>query len=124
MTGTDLSQIQPLSAAPSNCTFVQDDVEDEWIFAQAFDYVHLRMMMMSFDDHCAVMRKVFEHLVPGGWVEYQEGSLDFVDHAREEGGSGEVVASKEAYERWIGLVRDGARRNGKVERAGDGRIRC
>lgn len=74
--GTDLSAIQPRFAAPPNCTFIQDDAEDEWVFAQAFDYVHLSMMITCFDDHKRVMRNIFENLKPGGWVEYQDTTFD------------------------------------------------
>ena len=69
--GTDLSLIQPTHAAPSNCSFIREDVEDNWTQDRLFDFVHLRLMVTCFNDHDAVMKKIYDHLVPGGYVEYQ-----------------------------------------------------
>lgn len=65
-----------------NCYFQKDDIEDEWVFAvpdNKFDYIHLRLMVSCFNDPEKVMRSVFEHLNPGGWVEYQDSSLPIYD---------------------------------------------
>lgn len=70
--GTDLSLIQPPNA-PDNCFFVKEDAElDEWTLPTLFDYIHLRMVHTCFDDHRAVIRKCFENLEPGGWIELQD----------------------------------------------------
>ena len=71
--GTDLSPIQP-EYVPPNCSFEVDDAEDEWLFSQRFDYVHLRMMFHCFGDHRQVMRSTFENLQPGGYMEWQDWS--------------------------------------------------
>jgi ubiquinone/menaquinone biosynthesis C-methylase UbiE len=66
----------------SNCTFQKDDVEDEWVFPvpdNKFDYVHLRFMVSCFDHPRKVMTNAFNHLKPGGWVEYQDSVMPFVD---------------------------------------------
>ncbi|KAI4594677.1 hypothetical protein KJ359_007770 [Pestalotiopsis sp. 9143b] len=71
--GTDLSLIQPPEGSiPSNCTFERDDVEEEWVFDRLFDYIHLRAMLTCFNDHVGVLRKVYDNLQPGGWVEYHD----------------------------------------------------
>jgi SAM-dependent methyltransferase len=44
--GTDLSPIQP-TYAPQNCSFVVENVEDEWVFREPFDYIHGRMLMLG-----------------------------------------------------------------------------
>lgn len=88
--GTDISMIQPaLDISPANCSFVLDDIEDEWIFDRSFDYVHLRSMLTCFNDHKSVLQKIFENLRPGGWVEYQ----DVLPQ-----GIGKDAANEEAYQ--------------------------
>ncbi len=47
--GTDLSPIQP-SFVPPNLRFEIDDVEDEWIFKNKFDFIHCRMLTGSIAD--------------------------------------------------------------------------
>lgn len=74
--GTDLSQIQPHGIHP-RVHWIQEDADDDWVsFTMPFDYIHLRMMVTCFRDHRAVIQKIYDHLKPGGWVEYQEGGLD------------------------------------------------
>lgn len=72
MIGTDLSAIQPHPDVP-NCTFIKDDSEDPWEFRGIrFDYVHLRFVVTCFNDHNGVLSQAFDHLKPGGWIEYQD----------------------------------------------------
>jgi SAM-dependent methyltransferase len=44
--GTDLSPIQP-TCVPPNCSFVVDNIEDEWIFREPFDYIHSRTILLG-----------------------------------------------------------------------------
>lgn len=90
--GTDLSLIQP-SNAPPNCTFVREDADGEWTLEQQFDLVHLRMMCTCFADSRGVMQKVFDHLRPGGWVEYQDYAFETVgaDEAVDEALRGSAI---------------------------------
>ncbi|UNI13582.1 hypothetical protein JDV02_000311 [Purpureocillium takamizusanense] len=71
--GSDLSMIQPTDAA-ANCSFVKEDAEnDEWAYqCDFFDYVHLRLLFTCFGDIRPVLRNVYKHLKPGGWVEFQD----------------------------------------------------
>ncbi|KAK3367825.1 S-adenosyl-L-methionine-dependent methyltransferase [Podospora didyma] len=69
--GTDLSPIQP-EYVPPNCRFEIDDAEDEWIYGETFDYIHLRMMFHCFRDHARVMRSAIGHMRPGGYMEWQD----------------------------------------------------
>jgi SAM-dependent methyltransferase len=64
--GTDLSPIQP-EFSPPNCSFVVENVEDEWMFREPFDYIHGRMLMLGIHDWAKYFRQCFEHLKPGGW---------------------------------------------------------
>jgi SAM-dependent methyltransferase len=71
--GTDLSPIQPVWS-PSNCRFYVDDMESEWayLFDEAFDYIHGRVMGGSIGDWDRFLYQIKDHLKPDGWVEFQE----------------------------------------------------
>ncbi|KAL4787886.1 S-adenosyl-L-methionine-dependent methyltransferase [Aspergillus varians] len=71
--GTDLSPIQP-SFSPPNCTFIIDDAESDWAFSEdeAFDYIHARSMGGGIGDWDHLLRQAYNHLKPGGWIEFQE----------------------------------------------------
>jgi hypothetical protein len=90
--GTDLSAIQPSLGVP-NCTFLKDDAEEEWVFPLPhleetepcvgicehrimFDYVHLRAMVTCFNDPKMVMKNALKNLNPGGWIEFQEATME------------------------------------------------
>lgn len=78
--GTDLSLIQPRgSVLPPNVSFVKEDSErDEWVFAQAFDFVYLRFVLSCFDDHRTVMRKALDGMRPGGWIELLDPTFELL----------------------------------------------
>ncbi|KAI1499049.1 S-adenosyl-L-methionine-dependent methyltransferase [Biscogniauxia marginata] len=70
--GVDLSPIQP-PWTPPNVKFIIDDFEeDEWLNGSGWDLVHLRSMSASIRDAAKLCRATFEHLRPGGWMEWQE----------------------------------------------------
>lgn len=70
--GSDLSLIQPKDVV-HNCSFVKEDAEnDEWTYNQTFDYIHFRLLFTCFNDLSAVLRKTYNHLESGGWVEFQD----------------------------------------------------
>ncbi|KAJ4390790.1 hypothetical protein N0V93_004388 [Gnomoniopsis smithogilvyi] len=69
--GVDTRQIQPVYVPP-NCHFLRENSEKDWSFKLRFDYIHLRMMATCFSSYEDMVKKVFTHLRPGGWVEYQE----------------------------------------------------
>lgn len=76
MIGTDLSAIQPRSSIP-NCEFIRDDAEAEWLFnGIQFDYVHLRFVYTCFNDQRLVMQNAFKNMKPGGWIEYQDSTME------------------------------------------------
>lgn len=76
--GTDLSLIQPANA-PANCSFVKENSEyDDWIFPQPFDFVFMRMVFTCFDNHLTVIKKSFDNLRPGGWIEMQDLSPELI----------------------------------------------
>ncbi|KAK9436996.1 UMTA methyltransferase family protein [Metarhizium brunneum] len=73
--GTDLSPIQP-QWAPPNTEFRVEDLDDEhrpWssIYAGA-DAIHTRALLPTLRNPKLVLRRAFENLKPGGWVECHE----------------------------------------------------
>lgn len=70
--GTDISAIQP-SYIPPNCRFEIHDVESDWTFPKNhFDLIHIRYLVGSIGDWDALMKKAFDHLAPGGYLEIGE----------------------------------------------------
>lgn len=69
--GTDLSPIQPVSV-PSNCSFIVENVEDEWVYPEPFDYIHSRMIVLGIHDWKRYFQQCYDNLKPGGWCEVQE----------------------------------------------------
>ncbi|KAF4811474.1 putative methyltransferase tdiE [Colletotrichum siamense] len=69
--GNDLSPVQP-DHTPPNVRFEVDDVEDEWTFSRPFDYIHSRVMTSSISDWSLYLRRCFDNLEPGGYLELQE----------------------------------------------------
>ncbi|KAL1884192.1 hypothetical protein VTK73DRAFT_5328 [Phialemonium thermophilum] len=101
--GTDLSPIQP-EYVPKNCRFEIDDAEDEWAFRTKFDFIHGRALLSCFRDPGAVIRQAFNALVPGGYLEFQDGifPMSYVGPER----------TDTALYRWNELVLSGAERAG------------
>jgi SAM-dependent methyltransferase len=71
--GTDISPIQP-TWVPPNAGFYIDDAESEWLYNpnEAFDFIHLRGMGGSINDWDKLCAQCYNHVKPGGWVEFQE----------------------------------------------------
>ncbi|CAM1503446.1 Fc.00g082220.m01.CDS01 [Cosmosporella sp. VM-42] len=69
--GIDLSPIQP-SFVPQNVEFHIDDLDEDWTYSEPFDYIHSRMMNFSVQNWHGYLRKIFQNLTPGGYVEVQE----------------------------------------------------
>ncbi|WYZ44935.1 hypothetical protein EsH8_VIII_000251 [Colletotrichum jinshuiense] len=69
--GIDLSMSMP-EFVPPNVKFEIDDLEEDWTYSQPFDYIHSRMMTSSVGDWHVYLKKCFDNLTPGGYVELQE----------------------------------------------------
>ncbi|KAK5080418.1 hypothetical protein LTR05_008667 [Lithohypha guttulata] len=75
--GTDLSPIQP-NWIPPNVSFQVDDATDPWAFPkESFDFIHARSLAGSIQDWPALIRKAYEHLKPGGRIEFSEARMRF-----------------------------------------------
>lgn len=71
--GTDLSPIQP-TAVPPNVQFIVDDADqDDWaVPVNHYDLIHTRILMGCFTDFKDIIKKSFQHIKPGGWMESQD----------------------------------------------------
>ncbi|KAF7593497.1 hypothetical protein BBP40_011408 [Aspergillus hancockii] len=71
--GTDLSPVQP-NEVPENVHFIVDDAtEDEWLWRpNHFDFIHTGHLSGSLPSFKELLRKCFNHLKPGGYVECHE----------------------------------------------------
>ncbi|KAM0211287.1 hypothetical protein ACHAQD_010345 [Fusarium lateritium] len=69
--GLDLSPIQP-TWVPPNVNFMIDDIEDEWLNGDDFDFVHLRNMIPILKSPVLLLKQIFANMKPGAWVELQD----------------------------------------------------
>ncbi|KAK6220117.1 UMTA methyltransferase [Colletotrichum tabaci] len=69
--GNDLSPTQP-EWVPPNVRFEIDDVESSWIEGKKYDFIFCRYMVGAIGDWETLVKRVFNNLNPGGWVEFQD----------------------------------------------------
>ncbi|TDZ14679.1 Secondary metabolism regulator LAE1 [Colletotrichum orbiculare MAFF 240422] len=74
--GVDLAPIQP-GDVPPNVQFEVDDVEEEWLYSQTFDYIHIRFLNGSIADWKKLISRAFAFTKPGGYFELQENDFVF-----------------------------------------------
>ncbi|TDZ23361.1 Secondary metabolism regulator LAE1 [Colletotrichum orbiculare MAFF 240422] len=94
--GVDLSATQP-GSVPSNVRFEVDDIEDEWIFSQPFQYIHCRYISGGISDWSRFIRRCYENLEPGGYLEIQETDIN----VRSDDGT---LKPEHALSRWGQLI--------------------
>ncbi|KAG6034080.1 hypothetical protein E4U41_006693 [Claviceps citrina] len=109
VTGTDLSAMQPPHSLP-NLTFVQQDAETEaWPSSGAgpggYDYIHLRYTVSCFHSTPSVIRRAWENLAPGGWIEFFDPHHVYLPVDQPLAGT--------AVDRWASLVNEAARSVGR-----------
>ncbi|KAG7403054.1 putative methyltransferase tdiE [Fusarium oxysporum f. sp. rapae] len=103
--GIDLSPIQP-SFVPPNVEFLIDDIDEEWDYSAPFTYIHSRMMNMSIQNWEDYLRKIFDNLTPGGYVELQDGD------AVMESDDG-TLTKEHALSKWCNLLREASDKLGR-----------
>ena len=74
--GIDLSPIQPLDVPP-NVKFEVADFNDDWTFTHKFDFIHARALMGSSQDFPNLIRKAYDQLKPGGYLEMTDILMPF-----------------------------------------------
>lgn len=55
---------------PPNCVFEIDDFESDWLYKNKFDFIHGRELEGCVADEERLFRQAFEHLRPGGYLEW------------------------------------------------------
>ncbi|WKT53844.1 hypothetical protein QSH57_004428 [Fusarium oxysporum f. sp. vasinfectum] len=103
--GIDLSPIQP-NFVPANVEFQIDDIDEEWNYSAPFTYIHSRMMNMSIQNWEDYLRKIFDNLTPGGYVELQDGD------AVMESDDG-TLTKEHALSKWCNLLREASDKLGR-----------
>jgi len=58
---------------PPNVRFEVDDFEQDWVFREKFDLIHIRSLMGAVKDWPGLFRKMYSNLAPGGYIEVHEG---------------------------------------------------
>ena len=103
MLGIDISPPSERSVTgtvPSNCTFVKVNFEEDWSFAvdpeTHFDYIHSRLILPGVHNWPLLLRRCFEHMRPGGFIEVFEGLFDL---GFEDGRAGENEKKEEEEEK-------------------------
>ncbi|KAF5535367.1 methyltransferase [Fusarium mexicanum] len=98
--------IQQLSRVPPNVQFLIDDIDEDWDSSKPFDYIHSRMMNFSVMNWTDYLRKGFENLASGGYMEVQE--IDAF-HVSDDG----TLTEEHALFRWCVYLRDAAGKLGR-----------
>ncbi|KAL7274557.1 hypothetical protein RUND412_002525 [Rhizina undulata] len=78
--GVDLSPIRP-GWVPPNLTLEVEDVDEceTWQYEEnSFDFIHVRLMAGSIADWPKLLRRAYELLKPGGWIEVQDVGENFL----------------------------------------------
>lgn len=87
--GSDVSPTQAECNLPNVHWLIEDASKPDW-GSKRYDYIHTRMVMGTFDDFREIIKRSYEYLQPGGWLESQEaypsvlcddGTLDKESHA-------------------------------------------
>ena len=63
---------QPSLPELPNLKIVQLDAEEDWPFKQEFTFIHGRMLTSAIHDWPALIRRCWDHLEPGGWLEFKD----------------------------------------------------
>lgn len=106
--GIDLSPIQS-NWVPPNCSFIIDNVEDDWLYtpAQAFDYIHLRALSGSIKDWPRLYAQAYQHMKPGGWIESQ-------DHDVNVSCDDDTINKATDWLNWMKMINEAASKFGKI----------
>ncbi|KAJ9143406.1 TAM domain methyltransferase [Pleurostoma richardsiae] len=68
--GIDIERVRPAHKV-SNCQFLIMDATEEWTIDSKFDFIHVRMLG-DVPGKSQLVQSIYDHLNPGGWVEFTE----------------------------------------------------
>ncbi|KAI8411490.1 hypothetical protein FOFC_08084 [Fusarium oxysporum] len=102
----DFADDHPEAECP--CQFGVSDRRyyEEWNYSAPFTYIHSRMMNMSIQNWEDYLRKIFDNLTPGGYVELQDGD------AVMESDDG-TLTKEHALSKWCNLLREASDKLGR-----------
>ena len=63
----------------SNCNFYRANLEQDWSFPgshSSFDFISARMLIAAIQDWPQLLRRCYNHLSPGGYLEIFEGTFE------------------------------------------------
>jgi SAM-dependent methyltransferase len=67
--GVDTAAVQPQDVPP-NLQFEVDDIESDWLWPKnAFDFIHVREVVLAIRDWPRLIRQAYETLKPGSYLE-------------------------------------------------------
>ncbi|EWZ78494.1 hypothetical protein FOWG_17246 [Fusarium oxysporum f. sp. lycopersici MN25] len=95
-----------ICTVPANVEFQIDDIDEEWNYSAPFTYIHSRMMNMSIQNWEDYLRKIFDNLAPGGYVEPQ----DIDAFMKSDDGT---LTEAHALSKWCKLLREAAVKLGR-----------
>ncbi|KAI5801256.1 S-adenosyl-L-methionine-dependent methyltransferase [Geopyxis carbonaria] len=107
--GNDLSPVQP-TWIPANCTFEVDDFTKPWLHKpQTFDFIHARSLHGCCSSWSSLVSEVYKTLIPGGWFENVETTVNFYNDSL----PGGDLPTDSALNRWCTLTRQAGERCGR-----------
>ncbi|KAH6658901.1 S-adenosyl-L-methionine-dependent methyltransferase [Truncatella angustata] len=74
--GIDLNPVTT-TELPLNCHLLVADALQEWKFGNMFDFIHVRNLGDFSPERRYLIEPIFQHLAPGGWVQFQEWVYSF-----------------------------------------------
>ncbi|KAK1974064.1 S-adenosyl-L-methionine-dependent methyltransferase [Colletotrichum cereale] len=101
--GIDIEKMRPPYSVP-NCQFKMMDAMTAWTIEKHFDYIHVRMLGDVLDK-AKFIQSIYDHLNPGGWVEFTEWIAVLHSPDRSLEGS--------AFQKWNALLGQGLQNMGR-----------
>lgn len=62
-------------STPPNIYFEIDNLEEPWEYSKPFDYIHMRMLNSGIADWKEFVKKSYDNLTPGGYLELNDMDL-------------------------------------------------
>ncbi|KAG7050626.1 TAM domain methyltransferase [Colletotrichum scovillei] len=96
-----------MASVPPNVRFEIDDVEEEWTYSEPFHYIHSRFMNASIANWKEYLKKCYDNIAPGGYLELLENQVDPVSD------DGTLPKDSSIHE-YVDLIRSGSEKMGRV----------
>ncbi|KAK0381582.1 hypothetical protein CLIM01_01058 [Colletotrichum limetticola] len=104
--GIDLSAPQQ-EFVPPNVRFEIDDIEEEWTYSEPFNYIHSRFMNASIANWKEYLKKCYDNIAPGGYLELLENQVDPVSDDN-------TLPKDSSIHEYVNLIRSGSEKMGRV----------